>query len=63
MAGEDVVKSGIATHFIPSDQLGAVEEKLAALKCADADAVEAILDQFDARTDAPVSYVAATMRM
>eukprot|EP00912_Choanoflagellata_sp_UC4_P001730 UC4_evm1s1108 len=46
LKGEDVFKSGIATHFISSDKIADLEEKIASLSHADEGAIRDILDSF-----------------
>jgi len=57
LKGEDVVKAGVATHYVPSEN---VDELIAALatvdKKNDYTAVAAIMDKFDSSTDAPASF-------
>lgn len=56
LKGADVVKAGVATHFIPSDRLGTVEGELATLTGPDPEEVEELLTKFSADTPANAAF-------
>lgn len=57
LKGEDVVKAGVATHYVASEKVDDLMATLATVdKKNDYDAVAAIMEQYDSSTDAPVSF-------
>ena len=58
LKGEDVVKAGVATHYIPSDKLDGLLADLAQVTAGpDCGAdVEALLQRYDETSDAPGSF-------
>ena len=56
LKGEDVLKAGVATHFVPSERLPQLEDALEAVPAdAGESGVGAVLERFDARSDSPGS--------
>jgi 3-hydroxyisobutyryl-CoA hydrolase len=62
LKGEDVVKAGVATHYVRSERLKDLEKQLAGVKTADPDSVAVVLEDFDelTLTDATVRHPTTT---
>lgn len=58
LRGEDVAKAGVATHYIGSDKVAEVEDRLATIEIPSKDTVAAVLDEYDARSTEPPSWAA-----
>lgn len=56
LRGEDVTKAGIATHYIGSDKLAEVEDRLAAIDAPSKATVASVLDEYDMRSAGPPSW-------
>ncbi|KAG0168581.1 hypothetical protein DFQ28_004707 [Apophysomyces sp. BC1034] len=53
---EDVLFSGIATHFVPSARLGALEDRLAEIDSADPELINGAIEEFAAEDDSSVRF-------
>ena len=56
LKGEDVVKAGIATHFVPSEKLAALEADLATQASSDVGELSLLIESHDERTDNEASF-------
>ncbi|KAF7725287.1 hypothetical protein EC973_000297 [Apophysomyces ossiformis] len=54
--GEDVLFAGLATHFVPSSRLNALETRLAELDSAEPDHIDAAIEEFAATDDQNLQY-------
>ncbi|KAI9019203.1 ClpP/crotonase-like domain-containing protein [Phycomyces nitens] len=54
LKGADVFFSGIATHYVPSSRLGAMEHRISQLDSPDYDEIDSIIEEFS--TDPGIDY-------